>query len=105
VGYGPAVALTGNTRVGVAWSACHPLRLLGRLDQGRQPALARVVRQRRELEVDGDAGDVLRLELEALQRLSVGRHDHDASALRPLQHGQSSFSTYKTILEVGSGTP
>jgi len=105
VGYGPAVALTGNTRVGVAWSACTRSDCSGGSTKG--------VNLRWRESSDNGASWKSTVTLATYSASSSKRFNDYPSVVMtstPRRYvlyntASSSFSTYKTILEVGSGTP
>lgn len=105
VGYGPAVALTGNTRVGVAWSACTRTDCSGGSTKG--------VNLRWRESSDNGANWKSAVTLATYSASSSKRFNDYPSVVMtstPRRYvlyntASSSFGTYKTILEVGSGTP
>jgi hypothetical protein len=105
VGYGPAVALTGSTRVGVAWSACT------RSDCSAGSTRGVNLRWRESSNNGADWKSTVTL---ATYTSSSSKRFNDYPSVvmtsTPRRYvlyntASSSFSTYKTVLEVGSGTP
>ena len=105
VGYGPAVALTGNTRVGVAWSACTRSDCSAGSTKG--------VNLRWRESSDNGANWKSTATLATYTASSSKRFNDFPSVVMtstPRRYvlyntASSSFSTYKTVIEVGSGTP
>lgn len=103
--YGPAVAVTGNTRVGVAWSACTRSDCAGGSTKG--------VNIRWRESSDNGATWKSTVTIASYSASSSKRLNEFPSVVMtttPRRYvlyntANSTFTTYKTFLEVGSGTP
>ena len=103
--YGPAVALTGNTRIGVAWSACTRADCAGGTTKG-------VNIRWRESSDNGATwkSTVTVASFAASSSKRLNEYPSVVMTTTPRRYvlyntASSTFTTYKTYLEVGSGTP